>query len=1623
MRAEGTSFVPSSAADEGAGSNEASNYRSLPAPRKTSAAKARSPRDGAKKMTPRGGSSSPRDGATNMTNLQGLREDVASGKVKLKLTTPRGGNAGTVGASPEKTKVLIERSTNKSSGILSTNSTSQNEADRPRSMSRSPPGRIVAQARLHQRQQASREYRHPEVRQLQSLQDPLLDHPDSSLVDLAKSHQSRVTRERILAERAHPLAGGGEGSASALTLGSGTSVLVGEDISVKEDNKKRVLLLEDVDLSKMGLFSLAGFEFQKVQSLNLADNQLREALPVLDLPLLKKLDVSGNLLSSTRNLLLCCSLEELSFRQNKVEKLEHLETLTELRYLDLRGNCLTSYMALRPLSYNTQLSILLLAEEEGEGGGASIGRGNEKVLQVENYWNRVANFCGPHLLWIDDHKLFRHKSFIKAEQDGVRHTWLRPFFHDLEAPSGKFHGLGRATVVGTDSHNQGWGTLRKELTAGQSPFKTPAEEEAVRDLKQREKLGHGVGAREKRQRASGVHQHDLARRAVGGPRAGGMFAEMEKQKRLRRNLSQRSGRHHKQIESQRNLGNVRTADKSPYRVRHADPIVDAENARLGKTLDLNNEYNRRDAAAGRPAGGHGRVLVSQIKQYREQMTREQRKEYAQEAVGKGKKGATSASLQRPRGRGPEERRQGRLAASQTAKVHHATLVNWMTQLRGSVGAEHHSMTYEWSGKDRETQTSKEALDENYDDSVDSRGYNDCELRNDAYDPCLRVMATTEQGRFDAHAQQFAAGARSPVSVRVLAQEVIGGGEGDEGGEAVDNRRRQLHAFDDLIEFEIQRKVRPQRDAFYQFGPPKREQDDADRAARRRQLSPGGAASAAAEKASKKTLKRVEIKDRDPSTVAVQGAPVEQRRETEQDKKKVSPPGSPRAAASAGGTATASSALATPKESIASTPIVLVSHDGETVSAARVVPLGAEEGVGTVTEAVLELDLSSPRGGGTLSQTKYKGLSVQEAISKRKQELEGRGYGVISTAGMMSGGVDGGGSVIDGGRSGVAARASGFSSTSFRGEPETTAPEYHKSIYYGGGGASSNDKITSSGQAALSGLSSVAGGASSGGPGVAALTQLFQSKAGGGMYAPPSPEAAHAGSSGASPKGSAKGSAKGSPPRVPLKGTTSSKGSPPPAPLPPPGGLSGGLTVPKISGLMGGGEAAAAIGRTIAPMRASQAEAAPPAEEAARVSGGFSAPSEQRTTVTTASVSGSKTASVSRSSDQKTSAKAAKRKSSAESLPKAAKAGAESSAAAKDKEAPPSAAPAPTPAAPKPKAAKAEAPSTEAPAGPAASSSLKAAPAPKPQTSKAAAAPSSEAPLGPTGEGGSGLKAAPAPKPRTSKAGAARASSGGAQKSSASTGAALFYNDAVAATPGARVNQKSASPFDTNAGAMFEPPRIRMSSSEQEPQVPDWKYDFRKDERPAPVSSSSSQSHSHSQSQSYDEVAFLDDTSGAVVSVSVSAQGSRRQSKSDRWAEVEERGGEINCNNSLKIETEEQELAAGTRREGSESMSKRSRSSSSSASTARHKLKNRSKSHRRGEGDEGSKKRKQGKKKLSPGKVIEKYRRILKQREEGGQTEMKNEEDEEDERLPSSERFEEALLRKEALLRAMSGAEE
>lgn len=165
-------------------------------------------------------------------------------------------------------------------------------------------------------------------------------------------------------------------------------------------------------------------------------------------------------------------------------------------------------------------------------------------------------------------------------------------------------------------------------------------------------------------------------------------------------------------------------------------------------------------------------------------------------------------------------------------MHHATLVNWMTQLRGSVGAEHHSMTYEWSGKDRATQTSKEALDENYDDSVDSRGYNDYELRNDAYDPCLRVMATSEQGRFDAHAQQFVDGARSPVSVRVLAQEVIGGGEGAGGegdeGEAVDNRRRQLHAFDDLIEFEIQRKVRPQRDAFYQFGPPKREQDEADR---------------------------------------------------------------------------------------------------------------------------------------------------------------------------------------------------------------------------------------------------------------------------------------------------------------------------------------------------------------------------------------------------------------------------------------------------------------------------------------------------------------------------------------------------------------------------------------------------------------------------------------------------------------------------------------------------------------------------------------------------------------------------------------------------------------------------
>lgn len=176
-------------------------------------------------------------------------------------------------------------------------------------------------------------------------------------------------------------------------------------------------------------------------------------------------------------------------------------------------------------------------------------------------------------------------------------------------------------MVGTDSHNQGWGTLRKELTAGQSPWKTPAEEEAIRDLKQREKLGHGVGAREKRQRRSG-----------GPPRAGAiLFEEMEKQKRLRRIMSQRSGRHHRQIESQRNLGNVRTADKSPYRVRHADPIVDAENARLGKALDLNNEYNRRDVAAGRPAGDQARVLVSQIKQYREQMTPEQRKEYAQEA--------------------------------------------------------------------------------------------------------------------------------------------------------------------------------------------------------------------------------------------------------------------------------------------------------------------------------------------------------------------------------------------------------------------------------------------------------------------------------------------------------------------------------------------------------------------------------------------------------------------------------------------------------------------------------------------------------------------------------------------------------------------------------------------------------------------------------------------------------------------------------------------------------------------------------------------------------------------------------------------------------------------------------
>lgn len=77
-------------------------------------------------------------------------------------------------------------------------------------------------------------------------------------------------------------------------------------------SEARKIVLEEVNLSKMGLYTLRNFDFTKVVSLNISQNVFEE-LPLLDLPHLRRLDVSRNKLRNTRKLLLCDKLEELNF--------------------------------------------------------------------------------------------------------------------------------------------------------------------------------------------------------------------------------------------------------------------------------------------------------------------------------------------------------------------------------------------------------------------------------------------------------------------------------------------------------------------------------------------------------------------------------------------------------------------------------------------------------------------------------------------------------------------------------------------------------------------------------------------------------------------------------------------------------------------------------------------------------------------------------------------------------------------------------------------------------------------------------------------------------------------------------------------------------------------------------------------------------------------------------------------------------------------------------------------------------------------------------------------------------------------------------------------------------------
>ncbi|CAD7950993.1 unnamed protein product [Amoebophrya sp. A25] len=311
------------------------------------------------------------------------------------------------------------------------------------------------------------------------LRQKIVEEADDDLEALAALHQNRINRNKILT------AVGGTPGASPSPGSPGSAGSSGSP-------ERRVIMLEKVDLKKMGLSDLNRFEFRNCRHLDVSHNRL-EKLPLLDLPMLTHVDVSHNLLTTTKGLFLCQLLAEAHFQHNQITRVAQMETLEDLHFLDLSENKIETLDGIKSLAYNAQLTVLLL-------------KGNPVVANRDKkYWLEIANVIGSRKLeFVDGHKLScKGKMFTEKQSEVRKQSWKRPFFFDLEKSS--------AFTLGDPGlkNHVGWENNRQEYTSGTRERPPPP------------------------------------------------YAASRKVR-----------------------GSFKRDPASPYRVKHEDPVIDAENARL-----------------------------------------------------------------------------------------------------------------------------------------------------------------------------------------------------------------------------------------------------------------------------------------------------------------------------------------------------------------------------------------------------------------------------------------------------------------------------------------------------------------------------------------------------------------------------------------------------------------------------------------------------------------------------------------------------------------------------------------------------------------------------------------------------------------------------------------------------------------------------------------------------------------------------------------------------------------------------------------------------------------------------------------------------------------------------------